>query len=139
MDTIPTSKRARGVLYLIEHHLDLNLAIDHLIRECADEPKMKAAKDPRRLAHNILTIGGVGAEKVLNLQAWRDALDLIESEEHRKQASALQKQIDDKDAEIRQLNQELRSLNRDYRTLTMRALPDASSVSAPQEAEPVEV
>jgi hypothetical protein len=24
MDTIPTSKRAKGVLYLIEHGLDLN-------------------------------------------------------------------------------------------------------------------
>ena len=43
MDTIPTSKRAKGVLYLIEHDLDLNLAIDHLVAECADEPKMKAA------------------------------------------------------------------------------------------------
>ena len=119
VDTIPTSKRAKGVLYLIEHGLDLNLAIDHLVRECADEPKMKVAKDPRRLAQNILTIGGVGGEKVLNLRAWRDALDLIEVEEHRKQTSALQRQIEEKDAEIRQLNQELRSLNRDYRTLTI--------------------
>ena len=134
MDTIPTAKRARAVVYLVEHGLDVEQAIDYLVRECADHPKMQAAKDPRKLAKNILTIGGIGAEKMLNLQAWRDAIDLIEIEEHRKQVSGFQKQIDEKDTRIRELEQDFRSLNRDYRSLV--AL-QASPQGPVMEAEPV--
>ena len=122
------------MVYLVEHGLDLEQAISYLVRECADHPKMQASKDQRKLARNILTIGGIGAEKMLNLQAWRDAIDLIEVEEHRKQVSGLQKQIDDKDTKIRELEQDFRSLNRDYRNLVaLQASPQAPVM----EAEPI--
>ena len=148
MDTIPTIIRARGVVYLLDHDLEVEKAVDYLVRECAEHPKMKAAKDPRRLARNILSIGGVGAEKAMNYQAWKDALDLRQNNDHRQETAKLQKDLDLKDTRIRELEQELRSLNRDYRHLTLRALPEPPVVvttESPegnhgtfvQEAEPV--
>ena len=126
MDTIPSIKRERGVRYVIDHDFDVALGVAFLLRECADEPKMKAAKDQQLLARNILTMKGSGAEKELNWRAWRDAVLRYGEEMARQKEGQFQAELEKKDDKIRELEAEVRSLNRDNRDLMTRALMEAA-------------
>ena len=134
METIPGVKRERGVRYVIDHDFDVNLAIEYLIRECADEPKMKAAKDQRVLARNILTIKGSGAEKELNWRAWRDAVIRYGEDMARQKESLFAETVKQKDDRIRELEADLRSLNRDNRDMMRRGLMAGSESPEPEAA-----
>ena len=127
-------KRERGVRYVIDHDFDVNLAIEYLIRECADEPKMKAAKDQRTLARNILTIKGSGAEKELNWRAWRDAVIRYGEDMARQKESLFAETVKQKDDRIRELEADLRSVNRDNRDMMRRGLMAGSESPEPEAA-----
>ena len=137
MPTIPGGKREKGVRYLIDHDFDVDLGIQFLIRECADEPKMKAAKDQRVLARNILTIKGSGAEKELNWMSWRNAIIKYGEDMARQKENQFKTELDKKDDKIRELEAEVRSLNRDNRDFMRRSLTDGSEAQArPHEGVP---
>ena len=128
METIPSVKRERGIRYFIDHEFDLNLGVQFLIRECADEPKMTAAKDQQVLARNILTIKGTGAEKELNWKCWRDAIIRYGEDMARHKETQLKTELDKKDEKILELEAELRSLNSDRRDLVRTALNAAEPI-----------
>ena len=134
METIPGVKRERGVRYVIDHDFDVNLAVEYLIRECADEPKMKAAKDQRVLARNILTIKGTGAEKELNWRAWRDAVIRYGEDMVRQKESLFQEELKKREDKIRELEADVRSLTRDNRDLVRRVLTPGTEPVEPETA-----
>ncbi len=136
METIPGVKREKGVRYLIDHDLDLALGVAFLVRECADEPKMKAAKDRQLLARNILTMKGTGAEKELNWRSWRDAIIKYGEDIARSRDGAFKEELAKKDERILELEAEARSLYRDNRDLTQRALMEGAADVPARETVP---
>lgn len=126
--TIPMVKRIRAIRHVIDHDFDVNLGVTFLLRECADEPKMQAAKSPETLARNILTMKGGGAEKELNWQAWHDAIEKYGADMQLQKERELRTEIAKRDDKIRELESDNRILNRETRDVMRRALPDGGSV-----------
>lgn len=130
--SIPVHKRTQGCLYLLRHNFDIEGTIDFVLKECADEPAMKRSKHPRKLARNLVTIGGSGDQQQLNLVAFKDALREFEDDRQRNREQEHKREMDAVRSQLRDAEQRAYSAERDYRMLSLRAAsherePEASA------------
>ena len=132
--SIPVHKRMQGCLYLLKHQFDIESTIDYVIRECSDEPAMERAKDKRKLARNIVTIGGTGDQQQLNLVAFKDALREFEDDRQRHLQAEFRRDLEEARRQARDAEQRAFAAERDFRNLVSRtALPN------PEAEDPVTV
>ena len=129
--SISIHKRARGCLYLLKHEFDIDGTVDYVIRELADEPAMQRARDQRKLARNIVTIGGTGDQQEMNLSAFKDALRWYDEERQQNLINQHKREVDELKAQLVASEERARSWERDYRRMVHRALPDGSIEAAP--------
>lgn len=129
--SISIYKRALGCLYLIKHEFDIDGTVDHVIKELADEPKMRSAKYPRKLARNLVTIGGNGDQQEMNLAAFKDALHWYDKERHQNLVNQHRREMEELKAQLVASEERAHSLERDYRRMVQRALGEGS-VTAPE-------
>ncbi len=131
--SIPIAKRAQGCLYLLRHNFDIEDTINFVIRECADEPAMQRAQDKRKLARNIVTIGGSGDQQQLNLAAFKDALREFEEDRMRNREQEYKREVDALKDELREANQRAYSAERTIRMLAERATaPEDGTTPTPE-------
>ena len=133
--SIPFSKRAQGCLYLLRHNFDIEETINFVIRECADEPAMQRAADKRKLARNLVTIGGSGDQQQLNLQAFKDALREFEEDRQRNREQEHKREMDALKDDLREANQRAYSSERAYRMLADRATATEDMATPTPESE----
>ena len=128
-------KRAMGCLYLLKHEFDIDGTVEHLIRELADEPEMQRAKNPRKLARNIITVGGTGDQKDMNLRAFKEALRWYDEERQRTLANQHRREIDELKAQLLASEERTSRLERDYQ-MVQRSATAAPEPLGPSEPKP---
>ena len=131
--SIPFHKRKMGCLHLLRNEFNIEGAIDFVVRECADEPAMQRSADQRKLARNIVTIGGSGDQQQLNLQAFKEALDTFDAERQRNLFQDHKRETDDLKNQLQEANQRANAAERDYRQMAQRALASPSETNAPSQ------
>ena len=135
---IPGHKRKLGCLWLLNHRFDVEGAIDYVIAECADEPALQNATDKRKLARNIVTIGGTGLQQMANLSAFKEALGEFDEERQRRVVQHHQEDLDAVNTKLHAAEQRANAAERDYRVMAQRALEAPASVVPPVVTPPPE-
>ena len=137
MSNVPFHKRKAGCLYLIKNEFDIERAVDFVVRECADEPAMQRSANQRKLARNIVTIGGSGDQQQLNLLAFKEALNDFDAERQRSLLQEHKREVDELKDKLNETERRANAAERDYRQMAQRALAASSETYVP--SEPVEV
>lgn len=88
-------------------------------------------KYPRKLAQNIVTIGGTGDQQEMNLAAFKDALRWYDDERHQNLVNQHQREMQELKAQLIASEERGRGLERDYRRMVQRVLGEGS-VAAPE-------
>ena len=134
--TIP--KRAQACYHLMTHDFDIDRTVDHIVEAFADEPAMQRANNPRKLARNIVTIGGSGDQQEMNLQAFKVALDWLDQDRRRNREIEHQREIADLNAKLERESQRAAAAETDFRRVSMQALNPGTRAPVPEdESAPV--
>ena len=135
--SIPFHKRKAGCLYLIKNEFDIERSVYFVVRECADEPAMQRSANQRKLARNVVTIGGSGDQQQLNLQAFKEALNDFDAERQRNLVQDHKREVDELKDKLNETERRANAAERDYRQMAQRAL--AASSETESSSEPIGV
>ena len=97
--------RREACLHLLRSELDIDGTIEWMLNEYADEPIIQRTANKGKLCRNVITIGGKGEQKYLNMVAFQQALIIFTQEVHRNWAAA-------QETRIRQLEDQLETSHR---------------------------
>ena len=86
--SISMIKRREACLRLLRSDFDIEGTIEWILNEYADEPTIQRAANKGKLCRNIITIGGTGEHKYLNLVAFQQALVIFSEDVRRNWAAA---------------------------------------------------
>ena len=73
MTSVSFHRRVQACAKSIDSEFDFDNVIAWMLQEFGDDDTIKRAKDPHKLCRNIITMGGGGREKDLNIAAFREA------------------------------------------------------------------
>ena len=118
------NKRIAACTRYFESGQDTDGTVDWMMQEFAADETLKRAKNPRKLCENIVTMGGTGRERQMNMGAYRTALDKYQDREreremaclreeaarYRDEKDELRRRLDDSQANEVKLNAEVRDL-----------------------------
>ena len=80
-------KRTEACLRLLRSDFDIEGTIEWMLNEYADDPTIQRAANKEKLCRNMITIGGTGEQKYLNLVAFRQALIIFSRDVNRNRAA----------------------------------------------------
>ena len=80
-------KRTEACLRLLRSDFDIEGTIEWMLNEYADDPTIQRAANKEKLCRNMITIGGTGEQKYLNLVAFRQALLIFSRDVNRNRAA----------------------------------------------------
>ena len=124
--SISIHKRPTACFHLLKHEFDIDGTVDHVVKEFADEPAMQRAKNPRKLARNIVTIGRSGDQQEMNLHAFKQALEWLDQDRQRNLQAEHRREVECLKAQLLEANERATRYERDYRTLVQRSLNELS-------------
>ncbi len=75
-------------MHLLRKDFDIDGTIEWMLNEYADDPTIQRAANKGKLCRNIITIGGTGEHKDLNLVAFQQALVIFSQDVRRNWAAA---------------------------------------------------
>ena len=101
MASIPFEYREEACYRFITSGFKQQETVDWMLKTFKDEPTITRSKYPADLCAKTITTGGSGDQKVLNIQAFRNALDRYmaeldaqRAEAHRVEIERLRKELD---------------------------------------------
>ena len=97
-------KRVNACTRYFDSGQDTGGTVDWMMQEFAEDETFKRAKNPRKLAENIITMGGTGRERQMNMAAYRIALDKYQHREREREMAGLR----DEAAKYRDESEQLR-------------------------------
>ena len=97
MTSVSFHSRVQACARSIDSEFDFDNVIAWMLQEFGDDDTIKRTKDPYKLCRNIITMGGGGREKDLNIAAFREAFTkYLASHEKR-----LRDRLDDSEKRLR--------------------------------------
>ena len=106
-------KRTEACLRLLRSDFDIEGTIEWMLNEYADDPTIQRAANKEKLCRNMITIGGTGEQKYLNLVAFRQALIIFSRDVNRNRAAKHETRI----SKLKEQPQESLRIEEMYREL----------------------
>ena len=78
--SVSIPKRKLACRQFIKNDFDMDTTVDWFLKEFATDPHVSRVKNKRRLAENIVSMGGSGDQKGMNIEAFLQALVQHQSE-----------------------------------------------------------
>lgn len=115
--SISIPKRTEACLKFIREGFDADKTVAWMLKQYEDEPSMIRAKHKDKLARNIITMGGTGDQKEMNIAAFDRALEQYIRDEREKAAYELREKVSKLEIELRDSQQEIYERDADLRRL----------------------
>ncbi len=115
--SISIPKRTEACLKFIREGFDADRTVAWMLKQFADEPSMERSKYPEKLARNIITMGGTGDQREMNIAAFDRALQQYMRDEREKTVYELQQQKEQLEIELRKAQDEIYVRDGDLRKL----------------------
>ena len=110
---ITQADRIKYAKMCIVNNMDVELAARQMVKDMADHPRFQRAKNPLKLAMNLVGGGGSGDNQEFNLMIFRQALDEVIAERAAQKEVQLTRQVEAQEAVIQSKDSHIVDLNRD--------------------------
>ncbi len=115
--SISIPKRTEACLKFIREGFDADATVAWMLTQYADEPSMLRAKHKDKLARNIITMGGSGDQREMNIAAFDRALQQFMRDERERAVYEIQRQKETLEIELRKAQDEIFERDGDLRKL----------------------